>query len=80
MPRTTTTPSRTPPPRRLSQVQAARFLGLRPRTLATWRHLGKGPRYVKIGGRVAYWQSDLEQWLRGRTVDPARRGRRSRRT
>jgi predicted DNA-binding transcriptional regulator AlpA len=36
------------------------------RTLANWRSTGDGPRYVKIGGRVAYKVTEVEEWERSR--------------
>ena len=33
---------------------------LSPRTLEQWRWQGKGPRYLKIGGRVVYRLADVE--------------------
>src|SRR5262245_4849280 len=41
-----------PPPQDdplLSQEQAAAVIGVKPPTLAMWRHKGKGPRYHKVG-------------------------------
>jgi len=38
------------------------------RTLANWRSVGKGPRYVKIGGRVRYRLSDVEAYEKARSV------------
>lgn len=31
-------------------------------TLANWRHLGRGPAFVKIGGRVLYPVDRVEAW------------------
>lgn len=42
---------------------AGELLGLQPRTLENWRTLGRGPCYVKVGGRVRYRTSDLLEWL-----------------
>ena len=42
-------------------------------TLASWRHEGRGPKYIKIGGRVVYRGRDLNDWLDARTVDPEKR-------
>ncbi len=42
---------------------AARYLQLRPGTLANWRTAGGGPRYVRVGRRPFYRQADLEAWL-----------------
>ena len=41
-------------------------------TLAHWRCEGRGPRFVKIGWRVAYRGRDLNDWLDARTVQPER--------
>ena len=38
---------------------ACRWL-ISPRTLEQWRWQGRGPRYLKIGGRVVYRLSDIE--------------------
>lgn len=42
-------------------------------TLRNWRAQGKGPRYVKIGARVAYRGRDLAEFLVKSTVSPAAR-------
>ena len=33
-------------------------------TLANWRAARKGPRYVKVGGRVLYKLDDVLEWER----------------
>jgi hypothetical protein len=38
---------------------AERWL-ISPRTLEQWRWQGRGPRYLKIGGRVVYRLADIE--------------------
>ena len=43
----------------------------RPSTLAHWRSEGRGPAYVKLGSRVAYRGSDLNEWLAAQTIRPA---------
>jgi len=50
------------PPRFLRTQEAARFLGFSPRTLEKHRTYGTGPTYRKLGGRVVYTISDLQQW------------------
>lgn len=50
------------PPRYLRTPEAARFLGLSPRTLEKHRTYGTGPVYRKIGGRVVYMLSEVEAW------------------
>lgn len=39
------------------------------RTLANWRSLSTGPRYVKIGGRIAYTLDSVQEWEESRTVN-----------
>lgn len=46
---------------------AARYLGLKPQTLAIWRcKSSDGPRFRKIGSRVAYLGADIIDWVDGR--------------
>jgi hypothetical protein len=49
--------------KRHSEKGAARFIGVRPGTLAYWRWADVGPPYLKLGGRVAYLEADLIAWL-----------------
>jgi hypothetical protein len=44
----------------LNQAELARRWKLSPRTLERWRWLGQGPRFMKLGGRVAYRLEDIE--------------------
>lgn len=46
----------------LNQKQVARRWGLSPRTLERWRWLRQGPVYFKLGGKVAYRVTDIEQF------------------
>lgn len=32
-------------------------------TCRYWRHVGKGPKSFKVGGRVMYRAEDVEAWL-----------------
>jgi predicted DNA-binding transcriptional regulator AlpA len=50
----------------LSNDEAATFLGLSPKTLPKWRVSGTGPKFVRLGRRVMYRPSDLEDWISGR--------------
>ena len=54
--------------RLLTPQGVAALLSLNIQTLAAWRHLQKGPDYIKIGGAVRYRLSDLENWLKHKTV------------
>jgi predicted DNA-binding transcriptional regulator AlpA len=42
--------------------EAARVLGISPRTLEKYRCHGNGPTFRKLGGRVVYAIDDLEAW------------------
>lgn len=46
--------------------EAAKKIGVSPKTLAKWRWQGDGPKYLKIGSRVAYRPADIEAWLNSR--------------
>ena len=60
--------------RYLRTPEAARLLGLSPRTLEKHRTYGTGPTYRKLGGRVVYTLEDLKSWadrgVRKSTSDP----------
>jgi predicted DNA-binding transcriptional regulator AlpA len=48
----------------LDTDQLAELIRTSPDTLRYWRHMGKGPKYFKMGGRkVFYRQEDVETWL-----------------
>lgn len=55
----------------LTEDAASAYLGgIPPRTLRQWRHLGKGPPYVKVGHHVRYSRRDLDAYLAAHRVDP----------
>lgn len=59
----------------LTEAEAAERLGVRPKTLARWRWKGGiGPDHRKIGRKVRYALSDVEEYLaatrRRSTSDP----------
>jgi hypothetical protein len=47
------------PDGRVARNDAATFLGYKPKTLAEWHRLGKGPRSRMVGGRRFYDIEDL---------------------
>jgi len=49
-----------------SNVEAAGFLGLSPKTLEKYRIIGGGPRFYKLGRRVVYKTADLTEWAEAR--------------
>jgi excisionase family DNA binding protein len=53
----------------LSRDDAARYMNVRPQTLACWASSGRyGLRYIRVGRSVRYRKSDLDAWLASRTV------------
>lgn len=66
------------PDERLTKAEAAEYLSqtipVRPRTLDAWRRLDKGPRSHKVGGRVRWFKSDLDQWLAAQLISTSRGG------
>jgi len=60
------------PDGRLDVRNAARYLGLKEKTLAMMRGTGTGPKFIKRG-RVFYFKDDLDAWLNanGRYISTA---------
>jgi excisionase family DNA binding protein len=48
--------------------EAADYVGISKSTLDKLRCYGGGPVYIKVGARVVYDRTDLDQWLAGRKV------------
>lgn len=72
-----------PPNIVISENEAARRLGVSPRTLQRWRDEGDGPAFVRLGARrVGYRPADLDAWVAERVTGanreaaPAREARR----
>ncbi|OBR70628.1 hypothetical protein A7D35_20415 [Xanthomonas arboricola] len=57
------------PAPRLKCPAAAAYLGLTASALEKMRYEGRGPRYLKIGGRVFYRQTDLDAFLDASVVE-----------
>ena len=62
----------------LDQKELAKRWLISPRTLEQWRWQGRGPRYLKIGGRVIYPLSEVEAFeaarLHANTFGPLEAG------
>ena len=54
---------------RMATADAAAFLGLSTSTLEKMRSEGRGPRYVKLGGRVFYRRADLDAYVQSAVVE-----------
>lgn len=52
----------------LSETEAAPLVGVEPKTLANWRTMGRGPKFIKAGKRVMYDPTDLQAWKDARRV------------
>lgn len=52
----------------MSPPELSDYAGPAVQTLAIWRMKNKGPRYVKIGGRIRYRLSDVDAWLEANTT------------
>ena len=46
----------------INQMELAARWRISHRTLERWRWTGEGPRFVKLGGRVVYRLSDIEEY------------------
>ena len=49
--------------RLIREPELAAKLGCRPNTLAKYRIRGTGPRFIKLGNRIAYDPADVDEWL-----------------
>ena len=54
----------------LNDVGAAAFLGLAVQSLRNARSRREGPPYIKMGRRIVYRVSDLEEYLNRHRIDP----------
>lgn len=50
------------PDGRMDTANAAKYLGLKEKTLAMMRCEGSGPQFIKRG-RIFYFKDDLDAWL-----------------
>jgi hypothetical protein len=66
------------PIKHLNQVELARRWSLSHRTLERWRWQRRGPRYLKVGGRVLYRLDDIEAYEASRVQAPVATGGRVR--
>ncbi len=53
----------------LSNLDAAAYLGVTPRTLEVWRCTKRHAiPYIKVGRLVKYRRTDLDAWLKAQTI------------
>lgn len=53
----------------ITPPQLSARIGIKETTLANWRVLGRGPRFIRVGRSIRYRSEDVEAWLSGRTAD-----------
>ena len=56
----------------IAAPETAKKLHVEENTLATWRMMGKGPAFVKLGRAVFYHPADIAEWLAKQRVVPQR--------
>ncbi|RJP75010.1 MAG: DNA-binding protein [Desulfobacteraceae bacterium] len=56
----------------LNEHHAANRLGLSVQTLRNWRHLCKGPAYIRLGRRIIYREEDLQIFEDSNRIEPNR--------
>jgi hypothetical protein len=54
----------------VADVKAAKVLDISVQTLRNWRHMRKGPTYLKIGRSVRYRLDDLNTFMENNRIDP----------
>jgi predicted DNA-binding transcriptional regulator AlpA len=57
---------------KLKPAQVAEMLGISPRTLSRWHALRVGPPRCKLGRRVLYRKSAIDDWLLANEIQPTR--------
>jgi hypothetical protein len=65
-------PAEIDPAELIPAKQAAELLHLRVQTLASWRSVGRGPRWFKIGRAAFYRLADIRSWLAAQGQEPRR--------
>lgn len=67
--------SRTEEQHLLTEAEAADYLhDIPPGTLRQWRHLGRGPAYVRLGRHVRYRPEDLDAFIQANRVEREPKG------
>ena len=52
----------------MTPAELAKRLYIGAGTLAKWRMVGKGPRYISLGKNVLYPLSEVQKWEKSQTV------------
>ena len=51
----------------VDECRLAARLGVSRATLQSWRYMGRGPSYIKIGRLIRYRNADVDAYLRAQT-------------
>jgi predicted DNA-binding transcriptional regulator AlpA len=51
------------PDGRMDTQNASKYVGLSNKSMAQMRCEGTGPNFIKLGGKVFYYRSDLDTWI-----------------
>lgn len=54
--------------RLLTTEEVAAYFRTVPGTVRYWRHIGKGPKALKVGRRVLYREADIAAWTLGKSA------------
>lgn len=52
------------------EKEAAKKLGVAVQTLRNWRHIRRGPAYIKLGRSVRYRNEDILDFIEKNRIDP----------
>jgi predicted site-specific integrase-resolvase len=56
-------------PKRLTEREAASYLGIKSQTLQNWRQIGRStPPFYRIGAKIVYDENELREWMLVRRV------------
>jgi hypothetical protein len=58
---------------RLTEAEAAKYIGAKQETLTKWRYRGTGPAFLKLCGKIRYQISDLDAFIQASRHIPERR-------
>ncbi len=56
------------PDGRMDRQNAALYIGMKPKTLAMWELVRKGPPSIKVGGKRFYFKADLDRFINGQAA------------
>jgi predicted DNA-binding transcriptional regulator AlpA len=54
----------------LNEKEVSEITAMALPTLRNYRHMGKGPAYVKVGTAVRYQHQDILRWMERNRIEP----------